>query len=82
VQVIEMHPTAEKLLKKWGEAKVPNCLPQRFRHSFGTGLLVKTRDLRLVQEAMGHEDIASTALYTKVTFSAPARGNRAARLGL
>ena len=44
-----------------------NCLPHRCRHSFSTELLVKTRDLRLVQEAMDHEDIRSTAIYTKVT---------------
>jgi site-specific recombinase XerD len=60
--------TGEKLLKAWGQrAGVPNCLPHRLRHTFGTELLVKTRDLRLVQEAMGHEDISSTAVYTKVT---------------
>lgn len=60
--------TAEKLVRAWGvSARVPNCLPHRFRHSFGTELLEQTNDVRLVQEAMGHEDISSTAIYTKVT---------------
>jgi site-specific recombinase XerC len=76
------------LRKKWGtEAKVPNCLPHRFRHSFGTEPLVKTRDLRLVHEAMGHEDIGSTAIYIlgdpyQGHVGASAGRHRAARLGL
>jgi site-specific recombinase XerD len=36
------------------------------RHRFGTLLYRQTRDLRLVQELMGHEDPSTTALYTQV----------------
>jgi len=35
-----------------------------FRHRFGTRLYEKTRDLRLVQEMMGHSSPATTAVYT------------------
>lgn len=35
------------------------------RHSYGTGLYQISRDLRLVQEQMGHASPATTALYVK-----------------
>jgi site-specific recombinase XerD len=35
-------------------------------HWYGTTLLEKTQNLRVVQEAMRHEDPATTAVYTKV----------------
>lgn len=58
----------EQLTKAWGQAAgVPHCIPHRFRHSFGTELLkAEGSNLRQVQEAMGHADISSTAIYTQV----------------
>jgi site-specific recombinase XerD len=53
---------------RWGAAaQVPDCTPHRFRHTFATSLLEAGTDLRLVQSALGHEDIKSTTLYTEVT---------------
>jgi len=55
---------------RWREARlktystIANCIPHRFRHSFGTELLRKTNDVRTVQEALGHADIGSTIGYT------------------
>lgn len=64
----------ERITARWGQrAGVPNCIPHRFRHSFATKLLRNTKDIRLVQKAMGHEDISSTALYTLVTDAAEAK---------
>jgi integrase len=37
------------------------------RHRFGTRLYAQTKDIRLVQEAMGHASSATTDGYTKVT---------------
>ena len=66
VQTRYLRTLVKRLARKAAVAEAAKVSPHTLRHTFATDLLRATKNIRLVQKALGHASLASTMIYTHI----------------
>lgn len=66
LQTRYLRSMVKKYAKKAGIAEVEKVSPHTLRHTFATDLYRETKNIRLVQKALGHSDLSTTMIYTHI----------------
>jgi site-specific recombinase XerD len=61
-----VHRTIQNYAEKAGIPNADEVGPHTLRHTFATRLYRETKNIRLVQKALGHSDLSTTMIYTHI----------------
>lgn len=64
ISVRTIQKMVKKYAKKAGVRNASKITPHKLRHTFASLLYQKTKDLRVLQNLLGHSDISTTQIYT------------------
>ncbi len=62
--------STSRVRQVWGDIRPVKKSFHKLRHTFARNLYARTKDIRLVQMALGHRSITNTMIYTAIDYEA------------